>query len=458
MSRILIGSSNVYRHYRAAKFAKFPSYIMVRCVNLESFIAHVDSIDSEHTEVVVSVLENFVAKAGEIGDEDQRKRAIFSVIQEYLTTIETAAKKNPGTKFILVDPILRPKVEWYDTIVEIIRKEVREVISTSGLQNVSRCDVMPRASQQFEEDGVHLTDASGRIFVEGMLEAAEKIFGAQFIDLTVRDTPADTSLAERVRKLEVDTEERKWNDNLLFARTREELDTASNRTKEDRIEITGLSSSTPPPVDKDQKKAWLRDLVLETIKKVLPTFDGTLGFVNQGKSNGRDMPMVEVRLNSVEAASSIWKAFAEKRKEGDGKALGRLYMSNSVTLSTRVRVDVMKAIAKKITIGTESAYVAAYSSRPILHVRSQTGRGTEVINRAFTFIDSIIRFGSVLVRSDLDDAYRRAGTAFKGQLEQHFVVLKEWGATGGVRPPGRSGKRPRDETGESSSSTRTKFT
>ena len=189
MSRILIGSSNVYRHYRAAKFAKFPSYIMVRCVNLESFIAHVDSIDSEHTEVVVSVLENFVAKAGEIGDEDQRKRAIFAVIQEYLTTIETAAKKNPGTKFFLIDPILRPKVEWYDTIVEIICKEVREVISTSGLQNVSRCDVMPRASQQFEEDGVHLTDASGRIFVEGMLEAAEKIFGAQFIDLTVRDTP-----------------------------------------------------------------------------------------------------------------------------------------------------------------------------------------------------------------------------------------------------------------------------
>jgi hypothetical protein len=35
------------------------------------------------------------------------------------------------------------------------------------------------------------------------------------------------------------------------------------------------------------------------------------------------------------------------------------------------------------------------------------------------------QFGGAIVREDLDDAYRRAGVAFKGQMEQHFVVLKE---------------------------------
>ena len=243
----------------------------------------------------------------------------------------------------------------------------------------------------------------------------------------------------------------------MFARTREELDTAANKAKEDRIVITGLTSTTPPPVDKEQKKVWLRNLVLDVIKKVKPDFGGVLGFINQGKSNGRDMPMVEVRLNSVEVAVEVRKAFAEKRKEGDGKSLGRLYMSNSVTLSTRVRVDIMKAISKKVTNSKDSAYVAAYSSRPILHVRSQ-GKSGEVTNRAYTFIDSIIKFGKVLLRSDLDDAYRQAGTAFRGQLEQHFVVLRELGpVTGGASASAsRSGKRQRADSEESAQTSRSK--
>jgi hypothetical protein len=60
---------------------------------------------------------------------------------------------------------------------------------------------------------------------------------------------SEFSLADRVRKLEHDTEERKFNDNLMFARTREEVNTASNKGKEDRIVITSLTSTTPPPVD-----------------------------------------------------------------------------------------------------------------------------------------------------------------------------------------------------------------
>jgi hypothetical protein len=165
--------------------------------------------------------------------------------------------------------------------------------------------------------------------------------------------------------------------------------------------------------------------------------------------------MVEVRLNSVEVAVEVRKAFAEKRKEGDGKTLRRLYMSNSVTLSTRVRVDIMKAISKKVTNSKDSAYVAAYSSRPILHVRSQ-GKSGEVTNRAYTFIDSIIKFGKVLLRSDLDDAYRRAGTAFRGQLEQHFVVLRELGPVTGGASASRSGKRQRADSEESAQTSRSK--
>jgi hypothetical protein len=419
-----------------------------------------DTIDADQTEVIISVIENFVAKAGgsdgagSAENEDSRDRNIFEVVKKYLEVIEEATKRSPNTKFFLADPILRPSLDWYDGVLDKVRQEIKDILQVVNLKNVLRSDVISRASQQFDSDLVHLTTASGKVFVQGLLDAAEKSFRAEFVELTDCDTAGsfdNTSLSERVRKLEHDTEERKFNDNLLFARTREELDTSSNKAKEDRIVITGLTSTTPPPVDKELKKTWLRNLILEVIKRVKPDFDGTLGFINQGKSNGRDMPMVEVRLNSAEVAGAVRKAFAEKRKEGDGKTLGRLFMSNSVTLSTRVRVDIMKSIAKKITGAKESAYVASYSSRPILHVCS-TGKGGEVINRAYTFIDAIIKYGRLLLRCDLDEAYRRAGSAFRGQLEQHFVVLRESGPVGGGAPTGRPGKRQRNDSGDASSS------
>jgi len=431
--------------------------LLFRCTSLESFVAHLETVDSDQTEVVISVIENFIAKAGEGHESEQRDRNIFEILKKYIEIIEDAARRSPETKFFLADPTLRPKLAWYDGLLDKVRKEIKDMLQTINLKNVSRSDVISRASQQFDSDLVHFTTASGKMFVQALLDAAESSFRADFIELGDNDnvgTSSEVSLADRVRKLEHDTEERKFNDNLMFARTREELDTASNKGKEDRIVITGLTSTTPPPVDKDLKKTWLRNLVLEVIKKVKPDFDGTLGFINQGKSNGKDMPMVEVRLNSAEVAGGVRKAFAEKRKESDGKALGRLFMTNSVTLSTRVRVDIMKSISRKVTCPQESAHVASYSSRPILHVRT-TGKGGEVSNRAYTFIDSIIKYGKLLLRCDLDEAYRRAGTAFRGQLEQHFVVLRETGpAGGGVTAPGR--KRRRADSGETSSSSRPK--
>jgi hypothetical protein len=45
-----------------------------------------------------------------------------------------------------------------------------------------------------------------------------------------------------------------------------------------------------------------------------------------------------------------------------------------------------------------------------------------------TFSGALIGFGSGLGESDLGDAYRRAGVAFRGQLQQNVVVLNKAGA------------------------------
>jgi hypothetical protein len=171
------------------------------------------------------------------------------------------------------------------------------------------------------------------------------------------------------------------------------MDSATNRQKEDNIVITGITSSVYPPPDPAQRKIWLRKIVDDVIKSVAPDFTGQIVFVNQGKSNGKMIPLVEVKLDTVENANIIRKAFAEKKKSGAD--LGRLFIANSVNLATRVRVDILKALARKVSDLNLIAYAVPFISRPVMQIRSkESGRSSEA--RSFSFTDAVAKYGHLL--------------------------------------------------------------
>ncbi len=76
-----------------------------------------------------------------------------------------AHENNPGKTFVLIDRILRPKLDWYDGTLDTVRKEIKDILQSLDLNNLSRSDVIFRAFQHFDPDQVHLTAASGKIFV-----------------------------------------------------------------------------------------------------------------------------------------------------------------------------------------------------------------------------------------------------------------------------------------------------
>ena len=126
---------------------------------------------------------------------------------------------------------------------------------------------------------------------------------------------------------------------------------------------------------------------------------------------------------------------------------------NCVTLATRVRIDILKAMAKKFTTEREDLFVYGYASRPVLHIKPKDGNKRPMW---LSFSDALTRFGAGLGELDLGEAYRRAGVAFRGQLQQNFVVLHETGAENEVRLPPKAStsaglstpkKRVRDELG-----------
>jgi|FrelakmetLWP11LW_1041352.scaffolds.fasta_scaffold10924_1 hypothetical protein len=423
MSNVLIGSSNIARFYKASKFTKFRPYTLARCTDYSSFIA----IMGESTEesIVISVIENFLCNRVRAEPDGDIERIIGETTQDFLATIKEAALRLPDSKFAVVMPLQRPSLPWYQDNLLNLRGQLEVGLTDLHLDNVARIDCASILTQDFVDDKVHLTEKSGESFVNFILGQSETFFKSISVDLTGADPPApstDEALQRRIEYLESAFKARNVSDNLVLARLREELDTTANKAREDRIIINGLVCKLPLPVEIRAKTEMLREVVTGVFNFLIPDFQGKITFVSQGKSVASPLPMVEVRLDSVENAAAVRKAFAEKSRSrlltGDFE---KLFITNSVNLATRVRIDVMKAIAKNVSSTNVKAYVVGFISRPILHVKKVlTGS-----HLSYTFVDSIMKYSNLIRPADLAAAYRRAGSSFDGQLQQNFVLMTE---------------------------------
>jgi hypothetical protein len=423
MSNLLIGISNLARFYKPENYKTFSPYQMLKCTTMDSFTALMMELEEGNNKVIISVLENIIVDAARTAkDEVTREKQVTDSIETAMKLIGRTATRLPDSHFCLVSPILRPAVDWYQKMQVIIDQEIRKQSVNLFSKKATRMDCMCVSLQQFEKDVIHLTEASGQIFIESMLKKAEEIFTATNID---SDEETGESSGDQYGKLVAVLKTRFEADNLMFARLREEIDSTANRSREDRIVITGITCKTPLPRESRPRIEKLKELAYEVFEAIKPGFKGKILYASQGKNNEHMLPMVEVKLDKVEHAVEIRKAFAEKRKKDKMTGcLEKIFMANSINVGTRVRIEILKAIAKKITNDNEQAYVVSFISRPVMHIKLKSDKNG-FPSKSYTFIDAVKQFGANLIQDDLLAAYAKAGTAFKGQLEQNFVVLKE---------------------------------
>jgi hypothetical protein len=460
MTHLLIGSSNVARFYVAGSFKNYREYNMIKCTNYDSFVVHMENLSPINKSVLISVVENFLAD--KVGDrESEVDQLVDESVRGFLTTISEAAVRLPDTRFGVVLPLGRPALRWYHgrvgEITSFISSGLNHLTSDSKIGNLMKIDCIPSASQQFEQDQIHLTPASGKLFLTEMLSVSEVFFESgkrpNDDDAEGTDTGARLSLENRLLSIErrlSNQEKLNFENNLSLARIREELDTAANVKREDRLVITGIKSSDPLPTEGRLRVAALKKIATDIFETLIPAFQGKIAFVNLGKGKTQSIPMMEVKLDSVENAGAIRKAFADKRSKKElPESWSNLFITNSVNLATRVRIDLMKSIARKITNKSELAYVSGFISRPMLHIKAAPVVANSRPLRSFTFIDAVSKFGRLLRFEDLDAAYSRVGNAFEGQVAQNFVVMNNQdhdsfrtGASGGSfgsgAPPGGS--------------------
>lgn len=241
-------------------------------------------------------------------------------------------------------------------------------------------------------------------------------------------------LAESSSALETQVRLRRQQDNLIFARMKEESDAEVNRSREDCVVISGLERAPGRLSTHAMKKEHYSTVVTHLVEVACPDMSPRPSvvdvFVTLRKEQAK--PSIEARFNTVASALAFRKAASTlaKDKKGSSHEFASLFFSNSTTQATRVRIEILRQIAKKLSTDTEAGFVHGFISRPVLRYEVKEGAQSHCsgTGRSYNFVDAVSRFGDLLFAVDLAPAYKRAGQTFRGAMEQYFVVLQEGGA------------------------------
>ena len=360
-------------------------------------------------------------------------------LADFFEIVQVTAVRLPETKFVVVEPMQRPAVDWYQEGLAELTKAYSEGLANLQLINLSIVKRFDLPSQYFADDNIHLTDAMGLQFLQAIVYYAEKVYEAEVVDLEKMDTNVEPvaggsgsvevetkkPIQDQIDAIIRDTMKRRHFDSLVTARIREEMDHLINVKREDRIIVTGLESQTPMPADKLEQKKWRDELVGAALNYLVPESSKGIAFITPGRRVERGVPtMFEVRMKEKDLAGKIRKEFSARMRDKarmQADHYGRLFVANSVTLATRVRSDILKVIAQRCANDNEDFFVIGFTSRPVLSIR----RKDSTSQYALSFADAVSKFGSGISRGELQVAYGRAGESFVGQLQQNFVVLHD---------------------------------
>ena len=231
------------------------------------------------------------------------------------------------------------------------------------------------------------------------------------------------SLARRV--------ESRWkSDALILAKHDEQLDVLKNEKFLDRIIISGVQIQllTGPLED---RKAIMFEAVTNILKSFMdeppaPTFANHLN--SQIKSSRR---VLEIRFGGAEKATLVRKTYAAKIQEFRQEKkfpqeLNGVNIGMCLTKSTKIRIAILKGLAKIVTNNTQPqvyAYCLEYQTQPMLKIVVEIDNDKKTL-RTYGFTEAIEHvtehFG--IRDQDLTEAYTVAGNM--KHLEQKFVVLR----------------------------------
>jgi len=488
MSNLLFGSSNICRHFdRAHASGRFAgrNLQLIRCTQKSVLDAHLVTLTDARL-IVTSVLENFIMDVCNGVGEDEVQLFAHQQITAHVEDLHSVIGRLPDLTVLIMPPMFRSTPSWYGPYLTDLQSFLSSEVTRVGSDRMAICPPFLVLPSLLEDDGVHLTPVGGDRLMTHIDSALNSLLIEVEEGSTAGDVqevnpgspepahPADqiskildvvsrssaklesisalsgtvTNLTQSTANFESYVRRRFKKDDFIFARMKEESDAIVNRAREDRVVITGLPSPAVASSSHAAKKTHYTEVINRLITLACLEADPLPRvvdlYINLRKDRG--LPLVEVRLDSASGAG-LFRREGVRLAKAKNEEFASLFFSNSVTQSTRVRIDILKEIAKKLTTKTEVGYVQGFLSRPVLQYRIREGERSSAdgTGRSYNFVDAVAKFGSRLSHRDLSTAYARAGDTFTGALSQYFVVLSDdvviRGRSANRMPLGRRGGR-----------------
>jgi len=426
----------------------------------------------------VSGLESIAQEvAGNLGSGGSNLEAAFAdVMEAVVRRLEAGAK-------VSIAPIV-----FQAAFDDEMRKACNGMWEEMKKRFGSVVNFVPRiADLKLIKDGVHLNDASAKRFMEHIIESSASYFKAKpaegastsdVMDLSepVSDTdnndddplPFNRTLTqsfkssrkrplsedrhyvrrEEFEKMKDETKNELERIKFVSAKQSEELDFVLNSSNMAKFVIYGLSVNNIHNLkEKAERVKAIRSAVEELLRGILDEGKslekkgpdvGEVVFVKHLNERLRLAPedrpfkqIIEVTMKSEKEAiwmRDLYAALNKKwrREKAIPEKFKGIFLNPVQTHRTRVRVEVLKALAKSInngrSVGEGAAWVVAHLAKPVLKVSfgNDSNPMTLTYCEAVKWTQSKFPVGE----QDLLDAYKQAGSTYGESLENTFVILK----------------------------------
>lgn len=434
MSRlILLGDSNIYRNITADRISKRVnmSTSIIQATRQQSFELGLKSVGEPCEILIVSTLPNLACDA--FGMSAPKEEEVKTLIHNYATQISGIKVKT----IALVPPLFRIVPKWYGEVYQFMLRQMKmEVEAHENLQLLPEFTV---SGVNLLADGVHLNVSMGQKFYDYLVNCIldlQKPPSTQEATAKPTETVAEilsilkeqvlpelkenTTTKAKLGALETVVHTRMQEDDLVLSRLSEEADFRWNQAREDRVVVVGLQTTSYPKGLTERKEflsAYMRPFVEEILGDRVVDYFPKPSYLMNNK-----VPPFIMRFADSKDCNKFKREAFKKSREYD--AFQELKFHPCVTPASRVRIEILRAISRKLTTDEQSGYCPIYGVRPLLHVGPKEN-GRVMTRETLTFVTAVVRFRHLINVSDLFFAYQTLGDNFTGCLRQTFIVLNE---------------------------------
>ena len=397
----LLGDSNILRHVNKNSCRANPlvkKCQVIQCGRVEIFSSSLESVRAESEVCIISCISNFLTDSeGPVAVSHR----VDPVLQMIRAALVSSCAGRPTLMHMLAPPMYRTTPIWYREGMSEILTLFSQMMSSERPDNLLLLPSFP--TPEYDPDGVHLTPYSGLEFVMHLFDSSEELMGRLALEvgeLTSKNVESNRALEDRVVALEQDHRRlvRVVDDKVAI--DAEMADFLKNERFEDCFVVEGTPRIPDDVVGKPWQDRAIRDV--QKVLKILMGKPGNIVFIQNATTRQPDAVVAyNVKMTTVAESKAIRVRFGSFFVGGKGDQrpakLKPYSIKNRVTPETKIRITVLKLLAKRYRESNPGSKVAVigYDPRPLIKItppHSASDRRVKVYFYAFRLILLVVRF------------------------------------------------------------------